>query len=85
MYGRDEPVQKACEFILDHSQDLDSGSCSISAAVQTWGGRHSEVLPCSTKNMVFSLIRLGYLDDPRAAAGYRADQHGTSASMTATA
>ena len=29
------------------------------------GGLHSRVIPCLTGNLVFSLIRLGLLDDPR--------------------
>jgi hypothetical protein len=32
---------------------------------KTGGGRHSEVIPCLTGNMVWSLIRFGYMDDPR--------------------
>jgi hypothetical protein len=63
--GRDERVRKACEFILDHSQDPESGGFSEYHAVKTGGGRHSGVYPCLTGNMVFSLARLGYLDDPR--------------------
>jgi hypothetical protein len=38
-------------------------------AVKTGGGRISEVIPCLTGNMVFSLIRLGYMDDPRVQKG----------------
>jgi len=67
--GRDERVRKACEFILDHSQDPESGGFSEYPAAKTGGGRHSGVYPCLTGNMVFSLIRLGYLDDPRLQRG----------------
>ncbi|WP_424357625.1 nitrogen fixation protein NifH [Methanocella sp. MCL-LM] len=67
--GKDERVKKACEYILSHSQDLESGGFSQSTAVKTGGGRHGEVIPCLTGNMVWSLIRFGYLDDPRLQQG----------------
>ena len=63
--GENGQIRKACEFILNHSQDLESNGFSMSSAVKTGGGRHSEVLPCLTGNMVWSLIRLGYPEDPR--------------------
>jgi hypothetical protein len=61
----DSRIRKACEFILSFSQDLESGGFAHSANVKKGGGRHSEVIPCLTGNMVWSLIRLGYLKDPR--------------------
>lgn len=66
---RDPRIKKACEFLLEHSQDLESGGFSQHHAVKTGGGRHSEVIPCLTGNMVWSLIRLGYLKDPRVQRG----------------
>ena len=33
------------------------------------GGRHSEVIPCLTGNMVWCLIRFGYLENPRVRRG----------------
>lgn len=63
--GKDERVRKACEFILDNSQDRESGGFSEYPAAKTGGGRHSGVYPCLTGNMAWSLIRLGYLEDPR--------------------
>jgi hypothetical protein len=67
--GKDEKIKKACEFMLDNAQDRESGGFSMATAVKTGGGRHSEVIPCLTGNMVFSLIRFGYLDDPRLQRG----------------
>lgn len=67
--GRDERIRKACEFLLDLSQDLESGGFSMHHSPKTGGGRHSEVIPCLTGNVVWSLIRLGYLDDPRVQRG----------------
>jgi hypothetical protein len=61
----DVNIRKACEFILNNSQDPESGGFAHSASIKKGGGRHSEVIPCLTGNMVWSLIRLGYLDDPR--------------------
>jgi hypothetical protein len=68
---RDPRVRKACEFLLKHSQDLESGGFSMHHAAKTGGGRHSEVIPCLTGNMVWSLIRLGYLKDPRIQRGIK--------------
>jgi hypothetical protein len=62
---KDERVRKACEFIIKYSQDHESGGFSIWHSKRDGGGRHSGVIPCLTGNMVWSLIRFGYLDDPR--------------------
>ncbi|HEY5159548.1 MAG TPA: hypothetical protein VII83_00615 [Gaiellaceae bacterium] len=62
-------IASACEFLMDQSQDLESGGFSMTYAAKTGGGRHSEVIPCLTGNVVWSLIRLGYLDDPRIQRG----------------
>jgi hypothetical protein len=61
--GGDSRVARACEFILNRSQDKESGGFAYRGTVK--GGLHAGVLPCLTGNMVFSLIRFGYLDDPR--------------------
>lgn len=67
--GQDERVKKACEFILENSQEHKSGGFSAWLSVRVGGGRYSGVLPCLTGNMVWSLIRLGFLDDPRVQRG----------------
>ncbi|HWQ20884.1 MAG TPA: hypothetical protein VN455_13975 [Methanotrichaceae archaeon] len=67
--GEDKRIKKACEFLLDRSQDQESGGFSMHHSTKAGGGRHSEVIPCLTGNMVWSLIRLGYLDDPRLQRG----------------
>lgn len=67
--GKNDQIRNACEFILDHSQDLESFGFSHSASIKKGGGRHSEVIPCLTGNMVWSLIRLGYLNDARVQSG----------------
>jgi hypothetical protein len=61
-------VRKACDFILNHSQDRESGGFSYMSD-SSGGGAHNRVLPCLTGNMVWSLIRLGYLDDDRVQRG----------------
>jgi len=61
-------VKRACEFILEHSQDRESGGFSYKNA-SSGGGAHDKVLPCLTGNMVWSLIRLGYLKDVRVQKG----------------
>ena len=69
--GKNERVKKACEFILGNSQDKESGGFAYSTSVRKGGGRHSEVIPCLTGNMVWSLIRLGYLEDIRLEQGIK--------------
>lgn len=66
---KDKRIRKACEFILENSQDHESGGFSMWTSTKTGGGRHSGVIPCLTGNMVWSLIRLGYLEDPRVQRG----------------
>ncbi len=65
----DERVKRACEFILANSQHHESGGFSMARYEKTGGGRESGVIPCLTGNMVYSLIKLGYLDDPRVQSG----------------
>jgi len=66
--GKDERIKKACEFILENSQDRESGGFS-EFRDEKGGGSHDRVLPCLTGNMVWSLVRFGYLDDPRVQRG----------------
>jgi len=66
--GKDQRIRRACEFILENSQDRESGGFSYLRA-ETGGGWHNGVLPCLTGNMVWSLIRFGYLEDPRVQRG----------------
>jgi len=65
----DNRGRKACEFILENSQHLESHGFSMATAEKTGGGRQSGVIPCLTSNMVWSLIRLGYIKDPRVQNG----------------
>ncbi len=67
--GSDGRIKKACEFILENSQDHKSGGFSMNTSASTGGGRHSEVIPCLTGNMIWALIRLGLLEDPRIKRG----------------
>ena len=63
--GADERVRAACEAVLRDAQDPASGGFSLNRSKKAGGGLHSSVIPCLTGNLVFSLIRLGMLDDPR--------------------
>lgn len=65
---KDYHIKKACEFILANSQNFESGGFSM-AHGKIGGGRNSEVIPCLTGNMVWSLIKLGFLEDPRVQCG----------------
>lgn len=58
-------IKNACEFILRHSQEPLSGGFSYDESAKTGSGISSGVVPCLTGNMVYSLTKLGYLDDER--------------------
>lgn len=62
-------IKAQCEYLLNASQEPIDGGFSMHTAAKTGGGRISEVIPCLTGNMVWSLIRLGYLNDPRLQKG----------------
>jgi hypothetical protein len=66
--ARDKRIRKACEFILENSQDRNSGGFAYSGSPEG-GGDSNRIIPCLTGNMVWSLIRLGYLEDPRVKRG----------------
>ena len=66
--GNDKRIKNSCEFILNYSQDKLSGGFSYDIT-KKGGGLPSGVIPCLTGNMVWSLIRLGHLDDPRIQKG----------------
>ena len=64
----DQRVRRACEFVLNWSQDRSSGGFAYRGSGER-GGNRSAVISCLTGNMVFSLIRLGYLEDERVQQG----------------
>jgi hypothetical protein len=61
--GRHTGIRKAAEYILRNSQADDCGGFAYQSGAS--GGDRDKVLPCLTANMVWSLIRFGYLDDER--------------------
>jgi hypothetical protein len=54
----------ACDFILENAQDREGHGFSYHTSA-AGGGRHGEVIPCLTGNMVWALIKLGYYNDER--------------------
>lgn len=66
--GNHPCIRAACESLLECCQDRESFGFSYDGCTEG-GGRHSGVIPCLTGNMVFSLIRLGYLHDERVQRG----------------
>ncbi len=62
-------IKEQCEYLLCNSQENLDGGFAMHQAAKTGGGRRTEVIPCLTGNMVWSLIRFGYLDDPRLQKG----------------
>lgn len=61
----DVRVKNACEFVITHYQEPQGHGFSIASGSKTGAGLASGVIPCLTGNMVYSLIKLGYKDDPR--------------------
>jgi hypothetical protein len=62
-------IREQCEYLLANSQETRDGGFSMHTAQKSGGGRITEVIPCLTGNMVWSLIRFGYLNDPRLQRG----------------
>jgi hypothetical protein len=62
-------IRDACEYVLCCSQDPDSYGFSYNQRGNNGGGRHSEVIPCLTGNMIWSLIKLGFMHDERTKKG----------------
>lgn len=62
--GADERGRRGCEAVLRDGQDAASGGFGHKHAAHG-GCTHATVIPCLTGNMVYSLIRLGMLGDPR--------------------
>lgn len=62
--GSDEQIKQTCEYILKNSQDRESGGFSVHGNENN-GGVHDQIIPCLTGNMIWPLIRFGFLEDPR--------------------
>jgi hypothetical protein len=61
--GGDKRIRKAADFILTWSQDRESGGFAHKGSAKN-GGQRSSVIPCLSGNMVWSMIRFGYFDEP---------------------
>lgn len=66
--GNDNRINQTCEYILDISQDRKSGGFSHRGNLNE-GGSHDHIIPCLTGNMIWALIRFGFLEDPRVQQG----------------
>ena len=66
--GSDKRIKKTCEFILNNSQDPERGGFAHRRSKRL-GGVPGMVIPCLTGNMVWSMIRFGYIDNPRVQKG----------------
>jgi len=62
--GDDPRIRNACEFMFRWSQDKSSGGFAYLGSA-AGGGHHSGVIPCLTGNIVWSMLRLGFENDPR--------------------
>jgi len=64
----DKRIKKTAEFILKNSQDSVRGGFAHRRS-QKGKGLPGMVIPCLTGNMIWSMIRFGYIDDPRTQKG----------------
>jgi len=64
----DERIKDTVEFILKNSQDPIRGGFAH-CRTQKGTGAPGKVIPCLTGNMIWSMIRFGYLDDSRVQKG----------------
>ena len=64
-----QQIKNACEFILNVSQDRESYGFAPKTGKKREGGLHSEVIPCLTGNMIWSMIKLGFAEDERVIKG----------------
>jgi len=58
-------VQKACEFLFEHSFENQTGGFSFRCDKNSQALKNNEG-PCLTGKMVWALVKFGYLNDPRA-------------------
>jgi hypothetical protein len=63
--GGNPKVHKAGQFLLEHSQVRKTGGFAFAPSTCGMGGRAGAEHPCMTGKMVRSLLRLGFLEDPR--------------------
>ena len=66
--GSNKRIKKTCEFILNNSQNKESGGFAY-YSLKSGGGADSKVLPCLTGNMVWCMIRLDFIDELRVQKG----------------
>jgi hypothetical protein len=64
----DERIRRALSFILETSQDAASAGFSARTKYGE-GADRSLVIPCLTGNMLWCLVRFGWLEDPRVQQG----------------
>lgn len=64
----DSRIKNTCEFILKNSQDPIRGGFAHCRS-KKGTGEPGKVIPCLTGNMIWSLIRFGYLEDTRVQRG----------------
>jgi hypothetical protein len=65
--GSDERIKNACEFLLEWSQDRESGGFAFYDSKRD--KRREQIGPCLTGNLVWCMIRFGYLNDARIQKG----------------
>lgn len=66
--GQDERIGRTVDFLLNISQDAQSGGFSCLGSLAN-GGDREWVIPCLSGNLIWSMLRFGYGHDPRVQQG----------------
>jgi hypothetical protein len=62
--AKEQRIRSACEFLLTHSQNTETGGFAYRSSPEGDGDKDS-ILPCLTGNLAWSMIRFGFVEDPR--------------------
>ena len=68
---KERRIKKCLRIYCYNLQEYKSGGSSMWHSSKIGGGRFSGVIPCLTGNMVWSLIKFGYLEDIRVKNGIK--------------
>lgn len=62
---KNDQIKEQCEYILENSQEKSDGGFAMHRSAKMGGGRITEVIPCLTGNMIWTLIHFVYFEDIR--------------------
>lgn len=60
-------IKNYCKYTIEKAQEKTSGKFTMYYSIKNGGGQIGGVVPCLTRNMVWCMRRLGYVNDDRIA------------------